>query len=569
MANTSIIAAFERMWTNIVYKLSEKADVEHTHTATAIGADPAGSANTALQDAKSYTDTKVADKVDKVSGKGLSTNDYTTTEKNKLAGIAAGAEVNVQSDWNATSGDAFIKNKPTIPSKTSQLTNDSGYLTAHQDISGKADKTYVDTQDTTNLATAKSYTDTEVAKVYTLVGDESVATQIDVALGAYKPEWNTVQNKPFTTVGGDTLTWDGNTEGLVSVDASGDGSIMFYHVADCIITMSDLENGGTIGYADGTNSELLSDLGTATEQSYFDMGNSYVVTFMDNVVMDTTLLPKKGLYFLENEDFGIRTFTINGYTGFTKETIKTEVLPEHLQFGQEIEVAGDTLTWDGNTEGLEILKSPDGDDIIRLTGSTLTASDIANGGKITFVGDFGIINESVDATSFEMSPDNYGAQILMNDDLTFVAFLITVPYDNYIVETSGATFPKKGLYYSPIAGNITQLSFTINGYNGFITKTVTPIDQKYLPDNIATKETTTTATMSASSWTGNTYSFEADYPFASYNLEIEPDGDNSTNEQFDAFGAAMLAGSATTNVVKAFGEVPTIDIPVILKVQVK
>ena len=54
-------------------------------------------------------------KVDKVSGKGLSTNDYTTDEKNKLAGIATGAEVNVQSDWNATSGDAFIKNKPTIP----------------------------------------------------------------------------------------------------------------------------------------------------------------------------------------------------------------------------------------------------------------------------------------------------------------------------------------------------------------------------------------------------------------------------------------------------------------------
>lgn len=30
-------------------------------------------------------------KVDKVSGKGLSTNDYTTAEKNKLAGIAANA----------------------------------------------------------------------------------------------------------------------------------------------------------------------------------------------------------------------------------------------------------------------------------------------------------------------------------------------------------------------------------------------------------------------------------------------------------------------------------------------
>ena len=33
-------------------------------------------------------------KVDKVSGKGLSTNDYTTNEKNKLAGIEAGAEEN-------------------------------------------------------------------------------------------------------------------------------------------------------------------------------------------------------------------------------------------------------------------------------------------------------------------------------------------------------------------------------------------------------------------------------------------------------------------------------------------
>lgn len=60
-------------------------------------------------------------KVDKVTGKGLSTNDYTDTEKNKLAGIASGAEVNVQSDWNATSGDAFIKNKPTIPSSAADI----------------------------------------------------------------------------------------------------------------------------------------------------------------------------------------------------------------------------------------------------------------------------------------------------------------------------------------------------------------------------------------------------------------------------------------------------------------
>ena len=60
--------------------------------------------------------------VAKEDGKGLSTNDYTTAEKDKLAGIAAGAEVNVQSDWNATSGDAMIKNKPTIPAAVTEST---------------------------------------------------------------------------------------------------------------------------------------------------------------------------------------------------------------------------------------------------------------------------------------------------------------------------------------------------------------------------------------------------------------------------------------------------------------
>ncbi len=38
-----------------------------------------------------------------------------TAHHDKLDGIASGAEVNVQSDWNATSGDAQILNKPTIP----------------------------------------------------------------------------------------------------------------------------------------------------------------------------------------------------------------------------------------------------------------------------------------------------------------------------------------------------------------------------------------------------------------------------------------------------------------------
>jgi hypothetical protein len=37
-----------------------------------------------------------------------------STDKTKLDGIASGAEVNVQADWNATTGDAFIQNKPGV-----------------------------------------------------------------------------------------------------------------------------------------------------------------------------------------------------------------------------------------------------------------------------------------------------------------------------------------------------------------------------------------------------------------------------------------------------------------------
>ena len=60
-------------------------------------------------------DQDLSGKVDKVTGKELSTNDFTNTLKTKLDGIASGAEVNVNADWNATSGDAQILNKPTIP----------------------------------------------------------------------------------------------------------------------------------------------------------------------------------------------------------------------------------------------------------------------------------------------------------------------------------------------------------------------------------------------------------------------------------------------------------------------
>lgn len=47
-----------------------------------------------ISNLKKTLENQIATKVDKVSGKQLSTNDYTTTEKNKLAGIESGAQKN-------------------------------------------------------------------------------------------------------------------------------------------------------------------------------------------------------------------------------------------------------------------------------------------------------------------------------------------------------------------------------------------------------------------------------------------------------------------------------------------
>ena len=55
-----------------------------------------------------FTDTTYVAVTDTVSGL------MTGAMKQKLDGIAAGAEVNVQADWNATTGDAQILNKPNI-----------------------------------------------------------------------------------------------------------------------------------------------------------------------------------------------------------------------------------------------------------------------------------------------------------------------------------------------------------------------------------------------------------------------------------------------------------------------
>ena len=75
---------------------------------------------------------EVSAKVDKVAGRGLSEEDFTSAYKDKLDSIAASAEVNVQSDWSETAADsdAYILNKPDVIIPLSSTQEEGGFAAA-------------------------------------------------------------------------------------------------------------------------------------------------------------------------------------------------------------------------------------------------------------------------------------------------------------------------------------------------------------------------------------------------------------------------------------------------------
>jgi len=132
-------------------------------------------------------------------------NNYTTTEKNKLSGIAAGAEVNVQANWTESnsSSDAFIKNKPT---KLSDFTDDVGYLTSHQDISGKLNKYSSGSSDWDTAPTSGSTKPVTSGGIYTALNNLTTSVEGAVTNVSYNSSTRVISK-----------TINGTTTGVVTL----------------------------------------------------------------------------------------------------------------------------------------------------------------------------------------------------------------------------------------------------------------------------------------------------------------------------------------------------------------
>ena len=115
--------------------INNKADISHTHSANEVGADPMGSAESALASSKEYTDSEIA---------GLINGAPTTMDTLKEIADAMAENQTVVEALDAAIGTKA--DKTDIPTKVSELENDSGYLTEHQDLSSYALKSlYGDT----------------------------------------------------------------------------------------------------------------------------------------------------------------------------------------------------------------------------------------------------------------------------------------------------------------------------------------------------------------------------------------------------------------------------------------
>lgn len=140
-------------------------------------------------------------------------------DKIKLNGIAAGAEVNVNADWNATEGDALILNKPTLSTVAT-----SG---SYNDLTGKptiptvdVNKKYVDDK----LATKADLADCTVFDIFMKVanGDTPSISQEDYNTLLEKVPNGFVNTLPIRDNGAYISSLFGG------YNTNGDNSIWFY-----------------------------------------------------------------------------------------------------------------------------------------------------------------------------------------------------------------------------------------------------------------------------------------------------------------------------------------------------
>ena len=114
-------------------------------------------------------------KVDKVSGKGLSTNDYTTDEKNKLAGIETGANKTVVDSSISSTSKNPVQNKVVNTALSNKVDKVSGKGLSTNDLTNTLKSNY----DAAYTHSASTHAPTDAEK-NVIVGIQKNGTDVSV-----------------------------------------------------------------------------------------------------------------------------------------------------------------------------------------------------------------------------------------------------------------------------------------------------------------------------------------------------------------------------------------------------
>ena len=222
-------------------------------------------------------ETALADKVDKVEGKGLSANDFTDTLKTKLDGIAAGAEVNVQADWNQTTdtADDYIKNKPTIPA--AQVNSDWNAASGVAQILNKPTLGTAAAAASTDFATAAQGTKADSAIQGVKVGSTTLTPDANKAVTIAKSDITGLgipaQDTTYVFEG----TYNASTNKAATMADIKDGVLTGYAQSSGNVAATDkvIEAIGQVEKKADTNESNISSLTTLT-QGIDGSGNDFI-----------------------------------------------------------------------------------------------------------------------------------------------------------------------------------------------------------------------------------------------------------------------------------------------------
>lgn len=405
----------------------------------------------------------IGNKVDKVDGKGLSTNDYTNEEKTKLDGIATGAEVNQNAFSNVVVGNTTIS----ADGKTDTLT-----LTAGSNITLTPDAT---NDKITIVATDTTYEEATTEDSGLMSSDDKTKLDgIDEGANAYThPSYTARTGVPTSN---QTPAFGGTFSVSQPVsDATGHITAVNSRTVTIPSTTATTSSAGLMSATDKSKLDAITESADAVSVTQKLTSGTEIGTVTVNGTGTKLYAPTNtDTHYTSKNVVGGSTSTSNTTTALTNGNVYLNSVENgSVTSAHKISGSGAT-TVTTDTSGNIIITSTDNNTVTTISttgnGNAITALSASNGAITatkgsTFLTSHPTVSKSTDSTS-TASPAHGGTFTVVdsvtrdgNGHVTKVnTKTVTLPSDNNTVYTHPTTSGNKHIPSGGSSGQILEWS---------------------------------------------------------------------------------------------------------------